>query len=580
MREPAWRKTGNTPDYRFTLANERTFLAWVRTSLALIAGALAIDQLFPDIAPALVRIADLRCAGGPRRRPGRRRPTAAGAGWKKRCATSGNAAVFRRDVRHDGWRRHRRAHYPGHPALGGAVSAGTVRDAPGCSRSATSFGLGPDAAGPRLCCRFVDLGAPGRSQPRSLSAAVPDPDYGRWAGAATTYYLGVCAQSVMGRHRGVVLLVRLGVGTATAALHPRPAGRPHALGRRRRPRARRQRRRRHGAGTRPGPANVQTPLADCWLTPSEGTPDMTTPATPASRTPPLRVARPGPPARLSAEALGTFLVVVRTRRPLFAVPQYNPLPPRWPRAWPSPRPCWPSATCPAAIQPRVTAGNDCRPIRLADAAAYVGAQLVGALLGALTLFACCARCPTHGTRPPLTRSPPGSGKFRHPGPDGRGTAGRGARRRPAGGGLPRHHRGPQPGTAAAPFAVGLSMAVLLQLGQAPEHAFNPARATASALFSSPDALGSCGSSGWPRWWARRWPGWCSAGFAQIPARPRRRPMRRRSGPRDGRRRKRAAEAGERRKPTPDRRGDAHGSPAPAHAPGADEARDFFDKRSP
>ncbi len=57
MREPAWRKTGNTPDYRFSLANERTFLAWIRTSLALIAGALAIDQLAPSIAPAPVRIA-------------------------------------------------------------------------------------------------------------------------------------------------------------------------------------------------------------------------------------------------------------------------------------------------------------------------------------------------------------------------------------------------------------------------------------------------------------------------------------------------------------------------------------------
>lgn len=57
MREPAWRKTGNTPDYRFSLANERTFLAWIRTSLALIAGALAIDQLAPSIAPGPVRIA-------------------------------------------------------------------------------------------------------------------------------------------------------------------------------------------------------------------------------------------------------------------------------------------------------------------------------------------------------------------------------------------------------------------------------------------------------------------------------------------------------------------------------------------
>ena len=50
MREPAWRKTGSTPDYRFSLANETTFLA-------LIVGALGIDQLFPDIAPAPLRIA-------------------------------------------------------------------------------------------------------------------------------------------------------------------------------------------------------------------------------------------------------------------------------------------------------------------------------------------------------------------------------------------------------------------------------------------------------------------------------------------------------------------------------------------
>lgn len=38
---------GRTPDYRFSLANERTFLAWIRTSLALIAGGLASAQFLP-----------------------------------------------------------------------------------------------------------------------------------------------------------------------------------------------------------------------------------------------------------------------------------------------------------------------------------------------------------------------------------------------------------------------------------------------------------------------------------------------------------------------------------------------------
>lgn len=40
---------GDEPDPRFTLANERTFLAWVRTTLAMLAGAVALHSLgIPD----------------------------------------------------------------------------------------------------------------------------------------------------------------------------------------------------------------------------------------------------------------------------------------------------------------------------------------------------------------------------------------------------------------------------------------------------------------------------------------------------------------------------------------------------
>ncbi len=34
---------GEEPDYRFSFANERTFLAWVRTGLALLAAGVAVD---------------------------------------------------------------------------------------------------------------------------------------------------------------------------------------------------------------------------------------------------------------------------------------------------------------------------------------------------------------------------------------------------------------------------------------------------------------------------------------------------------------------------------------------------------
>ncbi|MEV7615595.1 DUF202 domain-containing protein [Streptomyces sp. NPDC089799] len=43
------RAEGATPDYRFSLANERTFLAWIRTALALVGGGFAVDQFLPDL---------------------------------------------------------------------------------------------------------------------------------------------------------------------------------------------------------------------------------------------------------------------------------------------------------------------------------------------------------------------------------------------------------------------------------------------------------------------------------------------------------------------------------------------------
>ena len=44
---PAAGPPGVEPDARFTFANERTFLAWIRTALALVAAGLAIVQLLP-----------------------------------------------------------------------------------------------------------------------------------------------------------------------------------------------------------------------------------------------------------------------------------------------------------------------------------------------------------------------------------------------------------------------------------------------------------------------------------------------------------------------------------------------------
>ena len=44
---------------RFSLANERTFLAWIRTSLALLAGGVALEALAVDIHPGFRLAASL-----------------------------------------------------------------------------------------------------------------------------------------------------------------------------------------------------------------------------------------------------------------------------------------------------------------------------------------------------------------------------------------------------------------------------------------------------------------------------------------------------------------------------------------
>ena len=44
---------GNEPDARFTLANERTFLAWISAGLALISVGVALESLALSLQPGL-----------------------------------------------------------------------------------------------------------------------------------------------------------------------------------------------------------------------------------------------------------------------------------------------------------------------------------------------------------------------------------------------------------------------------------------------------------------------------------------------------------------------------------------------
>lgn len=219
------------------------------------------------------------------------------------------------------------------------------------------------------------------------------------------------------------------------------------------------------------------------------------PASPDRPAATLDPARPGPWGRLSAEAFGTFFVVVAGLGvPLFTIPQSNPL----------------SASLATGLaltaamlafgylsgghfNPVVTAGSAIAGrLRPADAAAYVGAQLVDALLAGVTLFAILSTVPNIAdTRTAFDTVTAGFGE-------------NSIIQVPLAGVLLIEVLGAallvavylgtasarNPSRLAAPFAVGLTMAVLLQFGQAAGNTpFNPARATASALFSSPAALG-------------------------------------------------------------------------------------------
>lgn len=46
---------GPEPDYRFSMANERTFLAWIRTALALDAAGIGVVKLLPPLALPFAR---------------------------------------------------------------------------------------------------------------------------------------------------------------------------------------------------------------------------------------------------------------------------------------------------------------------------------------------------------------------------------------------------------------------------------------------------------------------------------------------------------------------------------------------
>jgi aquaporin Z len=201
-------------------------------------------------------------------------------------------------------------------------------------------------------------------------------------------------------------------------------------------------------------------------------------------------ARHGLVPRLAAEALGSlFLVVAGLGVPLFSIPQSSPVPAALAAGLAVTAAMFAFGYVSGGhFNPAVTVGNAVAGrIRLGDAAAYIGAQLVGGLLGALMLFGILRTLPSiQDSRTAFDTVTAGFGEHS-------------IIQAPLAGVLLLEVLGAALlvavflGTtarnnlnkAAAPVAVGLAFTVLLQLGQSVGNApFNPARATASALFSS------------------------------------------------------------------------------------------------
>jgi len=285
--------------------------------------------------------------------------------------------------------------------------------------------------------------------------------------------------------------------------------------------------------------------------------------------------RPGLLSRLGAEAFGTlFLVVAGLGVPLFTLPQSNPLPGALAAGLAVTAAMLAFAYISGGhFNPAITLGNlVAGRISIAAAAAYIGAQLVGAGAGALALFGILRTVPNIAdARTAFDTVTAGFGEHSVIQTSMAGVLlaevlgsailvavflGMTARR--------------NNNAAAAPFAVGLAFAVLLQLGQALGNApFNPARATASALFSSSWALGQL----WLFWVAPI----VGAGIAGLVFRGFADPRDPRAATATADAERADVETGPRPDLTDDFDDAPDGQPAAA-APdaGSDEARDFFD----